>query len=387
MADQCMLLEDPLFVSDAASLRIGLLPLADRLAVQDGTVFGRSTHVSDALAIADTAELHPTVLVKEALQVDDYATVVGVFSVITADTLTLRDACFATLVERVFEPLLVSDGATLRRYVAIGDALRVSEIAIPVRRAARQVTDRLRIADQAVVSVHSTMADVLHASDGITFLRSMQAGDSLRIDDGDEAGRSVVLVVGDLMHVGDGGTLVARASFLAADAFVAEDQAILPLQGAAWTANTDTWAASRYADWPITSLTAIDGALFGAGPGGLYALDGDSDDGLAINASVLTDQRPGGPEASLRHGGYLYAAMRSAGQMGARVLAWPKGAPASYTYVFEDRRNDAIGPMRMKYGRGIKSLMWQFEISNKEGADFRIAGGLAWVTDPGSRKV
>jgi len=387
MADQCLALEDKLFISDAVGLVIAPLPAADRLIISDAAAFGRRLGVADAASVRDAAALFATVAIGDALRVSDGVAVTSQAWGEVGDRLRAGDRALLTLHEWVAETLTVGDSALGRRAFVQADALHVGDATRAVRHADAEIRDRLTIADALLGVTAIAIGDVLHALDASTLHRTLLLSDHAEAGDGVDLAANPGMVAGDRLRIRDAVMGVLHAVELVVETALLEDAALLPTVGAAWTANTDTWAASRYSGFFLNSLAVVDGQLAGAGPMGLYLVDGESDAGSPIDASVLTDERTGGPEASLRHGGYVYAMSRNAGAMGSRVIASEKGQRQVYTYAFEDRRNDAIGPMRVKYGRGIKALTWQFEIFNKEGADFRLAGGLAWLTDPGSRRV
>jgi len=152
-----------------------------------------------------------------------------------------------------------------------------------------------------------------------------------------------------------------------------------------WTANTDTWAMSRYTDLPMNSLAVIDGVLYGAGDAGLFRLEGENDFGLPINAHVRTGKQAltGEQTATMRT---VYAGATTDGRLQLTVDAAPKGVPVFYTYDFEPRLAEDLAPQRAKLGRGLKSRYWQATIGNKAGADFTI-DSVSVLDSAGQRRV
>jgi hypothetical protein len=386
MADQCIVIEDQLHVSDAASLGFSIV-VADHLQASDGFVFNRAMSVGDTLRVSDGATFQVTIGAADALQVASAADVTLTMRAAAADALVVRDRASMGFNETVVDSLVVSDAVTVVLGMVASDRLRVTSAAQPQVNITLAARDALTVRDRATVAVSLAARDALRAGDGYTFGRSFTLGDALTVSDGPILEGSKQILVADALRVRDSAAVALHSVVIVRDELVIEDLALLPAGGGAWTANTDTWAGSRYSGFDLNSLAAIDGSLYGAGPAGLYAIDGADDAGVAIDASLLTDQRSGGPEASLRRGGYLYGTMKTDGLMGARVFDTAGGQRHAHTYTFEERRNDELGPMRVKYGRGVKSLMWQFEIFNLEGADFRTAGSLLWAIDQGSRRV
>lgn len=386
MANQCIVIEDQLHVSSRAFVGFDIT-VSDHLRIADGSLFNRSLTVSDSLRVSDGYTVEATVDVSDSLRVSDAAEATLHMRAVAADALVVRDRATLGFFEAVRDSLTISDNATVILGMVAADRLRIASAAQPQVHMSVSVRDSLSIADSATVEVSITVRDSLRVGDGFTFGRSFTVGDALRISSAPILQGHQEVLVADTLRVRDAVTVALHSVVTVRDDLVIEGVEILPATGIAWTANTDTWAGSRYGGFELNSLAAIDGSLYGAGSAGLYAIDGADDAGVVIEASLITDQRSGGPEASLRRGGYLYAAMKADGLMGARVFDTAGGQRHAHTYTFEERRNDELGPMRVKYGRGVKSLMWQFEIFNLEGADFRTAGSLLWAIDQGSRRV
>ena len=100
-----------------------------------------------------------------------------------------------------------------------------------------------------------------------------------------------------------------HASDLIYDAAVVEGEALFSggLHGQAWTANTETWAMSRYEPYAFSRLAVVDGNLYGLAEDGVYALSGGTEQ---IEGSVTTGKVDLG-EGGLVHPTSAYLGVRA----------------------------------------------------------------------------
>lgn len=388
MADQCIMTEDVAFASDATKVTLSLAsPLMERIKAGDSQTFRIHHPLFELARVADASYRRPSVLVMETISVRDAILGVRSQDAFYSDRLRVRDRVVGSFSNLVAESLDVGERTTWRRRVQVAEAIAVAEsVALSPVHSVR-VADVIRAGDASTARRKIRVSETVAVAERLSSSRRTAFADSLVAADAYLLASAGSDSLAELIRAGEAWTVKVSRKVSVAEEACIEDAYLLAGTASAWTANTDTWAASRYASLPFSSLLVIDDVLFGVGEAGLYALDGDTDEGRPVAASLLTDERQATGNLALSLGGYMYAAMTSGGRMGARVFDTSRGQRHSYEYVFEDRRNDALGPMRIKYGRGIKTLFWQFEIFNVEGADFRIAGGLAWTTDPTSRRV
>lgn len=155
----------------------------------------------------------------------------------------------------------------------------------------------------------------------------------------------------------------------------------------AWTANTDTFAMSRYEGLGLDSLAVIAGVLHGSGPEGIYRIDADTDRGQPIHASVTTGLDDFGSEAVKRmRACYAGARTDGPGSLAVDVRDVGYGRVAWHSFTFEPRAGDDAAPQRAKLARGMRSRYWQIRITNVEGAEFTL-NTLSLLADSLSRRV
>jgi hypothetical protein len=140
----------------------------------------------------------------------------------------------------------------------------------------------------------------------------------------------------------------------------------------AWVLNTQTAAAYQYSNFNFNSFAEFEGKYYGCAETGIYLLEGDDDAGTAISSSLRTGMTNLGTGLQKRITS-AYLGYRSDGQMVLKVVSVNEaGQKIEWWYEQVDQDAPAMRSGRIKVGRGLKSVYWAFEISNKDGADFEL---------------
>lgn len=136
--------------------------------------------------------------------------------------------------------------------------------------------------------------------------------------------------------------------------------------------NTENFARSSYSGFDFNSLGSFNGSSFGAKDDGIYELVGDDDAGTDIAAHITTGITDFGSSEEKRLM-RAYLGLRNDGPIVLKtVVTDPSdGQRREYWYELTDT-SAGIRQTRMKVGRGLKANYWQFELANKEGADFEL---------------
>lgn len=134
-----------------------------------------------------------------------------------------------------------------------------------------------------------------------------------------------------------------------------------------WVMNANTDAVSRYVQYPFNSFADLGTTQLGAMDDGIYELGGDTDEGVDINAAVLTG-RDDFDESVMKRMLKAYLGLATNGQM---YLTTITNENERRTYLL-DVNNTSVREAKIDLGRGVKSRYWQFEITNVAGSDFEI---------------
>lgn len=132
--------------------------------------------------------------------------------------------------------------------------------------------------------------------------------------------------------------------------------------------NTRNNALTQYDNFPFNSFTKIGETYYGASSSGLYALEGNTDDGDEILASAtLGIMDFSGDSKTLL--GDCFLAMRSDGE----ILLKIKSDDNVERWYKVSSTDGVLGDRRTKPAKGVKSRYWTFTLENIDGSDFEIS--------------
>lgn len=137
---------------------------------------------------------------------------------------------------------------------------------------------------------------------------------------------------------------------------------------AAWPLNLKNLGLTEYTNYSFNSLTRFNGEYLAAGPNGLTALGGDTDNGTAIDARIrfrLDDMN----SDQLKRLEETFITYRSAGDLTLRVII---DHGQTYEYTLTATGNTGMATNRAKIGKGIESNYYCLEIENVNGTDFDL---------------
>jgi hypothetical protein len=346
----------------------------------------RGIFVADVGILAETTTGHSSRTIRETLTVHEQYALHGHPVEMVGEAVQVVEAW--TAMRRV----LVSDTGTLHeqytqwRHGRVYDSGHLAEAYSPVARHHVTVAERGHLSERWTGIRSLRTSDTLHAAEALRFRRGLSTSDHGTF------GELVIPRANPRFAYSDKGTWAEAYSYTVAPRKATSDELFVDeawiLPGAdtqAWTANTDTFAMSRYVNYPFNSLAEIAGVLYGAAADGLYRIDAALDAGTPIDAWVLTGQQDMGSEATKRMR-VMYAGATTDGALQVTVRDNSYGAVSYHTFPFEVRRGDDFAPQRAKLGRGMRSRYWQFKVGNVDGADFKI-DKLSLVEDTGFRRV
>lgn len=142
----------------------------------------------------------------------------------------------------------------------------------------------------------------------------------------------------------------------------------------AWVMTTETRAMRHYSNFAFNSYAHFGGKLIAAKDDGIYVLEGDTDAGQAINASVRTGLLDLGSR-QLKRVTRAYMGYTAKGTLALRVtITSPQGKKIDYTYrMVKTAGAEAPRETRVIIGKGLQSVYWAFELDNSlDGEDFEL---------------
>ena len=136
------------------------------------------------------------------------------------------------------------------------------------------------------------------------------------------------------------------------------------------TLNTRNKAVTTYTNSGFNSYASFAGMTLAASSTGIVALTGDTDDGNAIAAYLLSGVSDFDSETNKRVlAGYV--GYRAGGVMDLTLIT---DQHHEYIYRLEPRQDAAdLHTARVKTGRGVDGRYWQWKLANRAGAAFEIS--------------
>lgn len=138
----------------------------------------------------------------------------------------------------------------------------------------------------------------------------------------------------------------------------------------AWVLTTESGGSTRYNNYPYNSFADFNGVLHGAADDGIYSLDGLDDDGTAIASTIKTGlvdfgspNKKGIPE--------MFIAVDNTGDLIVKTVT-SNNLQRTESWHRLIAVGETTDNVRAKFGKGVKSVYWQFEIINLNGDDFSI---------------
>lgn len=131
--------------------------------------------------------------------------------------------------------------------------------------------------------------------------------------------------------------------------------------GQAWTANTDTWAMSRYMPFAFDGLTVINNQLYGWNAKGVFQMA--MPDSL-IHGFIQTGKLDFGESLVHPTAAFLeYEMTGEAKQLDMAITTTQSGNPATYTYILAKEQADHLTNGRVVFGRGLRGRHFSIGIS------------------------
>lgn len=133
-----------------------------------------------------------------------------------------------------------------------------------------------------------------------------------------------------------------------------------------WIINPNLMASTALDNYDFTGFGQHKGRYYGIRPDGLYVLEGDTDDGAQIDSFVSLGNKNFNT-AKQKRVPHAYIGASTDGRMVLKVIVHGQ----EYLYAVRNPSTD-MAEQRVDIGRGLRSNYWNFELMNREGADFEI---------------
>lgn len=318
----------------------------DQFSLSDSTADGSVLNAYDHFTLSDSVS-GQRIATSYALDQIKWSDTTRLFqAVFVEDEIQLNDSTSIRLRNNVVDRIHLSEEITAKRLVTsyVSDKFKLLDLANSVY--TEQLVDSILLGDDTQSKLYSTAYTIDSFTLGDVDLSSVQlfnhAIDSIQLKDAVQS------------------KLTARTD--SNDYFSLYDQIKDSKEyGQAWTANTDTWAMSRYMPYAFDGLTVINDKLYGWNAKGVFLMDAPSS---SIQGFIQTGKLDFGESLVHPTAAFLeYEMSGVAKQLDIAVTTTQSGQPSTYTYMLPKETADHLTNGRVSFGRGLRGRHFSFGIS------------------------
>ncbi|MBF0568362.1 MAG: hypothetical protein HQK95_05785 [Nitrospirae bacterium] len=141
--------------------------------------------------------------------------------------------------------------------------------------------------------------------------------------------------------------------------------------------NINTGTLTEYTAYDFNGFCQWGEDYFAGGDGGIYILEGDTDDGVPISCSIKTSKTElknarGRDESSIKRVPEVYTVVRTPSPFVFKAMTDDGAENVYLSEVTDPSMSDRTAPRRIKLGKGMRGRYWQFAIENTGGAALEI---------------
>lgn len=301
--------------------------------------------------------------VSESAQIHDQAINTRYAQSLIFEATKVKDKVFDGFHDLTIEQATVIDTDLSLIRSMIYESIRVSDMDLSQRLVSYPIQEKVRLLDTAFAYQTSLIAETAAVNDSLyTQLKAFSlVGESAVVQDADLSAIVTKNFVIESGQVKDSVDDALHARGMVVEAAAVMDHVFSEqLHGQAWTANTDTWAMSRYAPYSFEGVTVINGKLYTWNGDGVY-LSGT--EGELISAKIQTGKLDFGE--ALVHPTAAYLEYQMSGQdknMHIAVTTTQSGQPTTYQYLLPKEQSDYLTNGRIIFGRGLRGRHFSFDV-------------------------
>lgn len=227
--------------------------------------------------------------------------------------------------------------------------------------------DGISISDEWISSAQYTLSvsDDISYSDGCTGLRICFFSTQDDVSFSEQTINSVIynIRVNDIIKFG----FVLDIMGIRYDAEIDTGDDYTPFQYDGFAFEANTFAASKYKGWNFNSFSKVGEKYYGCSSDGIYLLDGDTDNGELIKSVISTGnvKLSGGLQSRISK---AYLIVKNNGKL---IISVAGDDSRVYNYTLS-KYNEYMDEARVDIGKGLKSVVWRFELCNVDGSNFEI---------------
>ena len=315
-------------------------------------------------------------LVRETLIILNPVTTVLQGTTSLSDGFDLTDANQATLLLRLVDSLHLTDASSLsiETVFRLAEELVFTEACSSVHQALEVISEALLILDSVDATLALFLAELLNLGDTVGLDSHAVASllEAIYLGDAATGGVRLTTLIPETFHLSDSLSTSAQLITLIQENINFGGVINLP-DGVfeAWVLNTETHAPWKYTNYPFNSFARVKNQYLALTDAGLYELGGPDDEGTQIDSTILTGLLNFGSKQQ-KSVPRVYVGYTAENDILFKTITTREGKKETNWYQLEKRTADDSTLTRGSIGRGLRSVYWQFEITNVDGSDFSL---------------
>lgn len=355
---------DSLYLSDSTWAWMKAIA-EDQVVFSDSNLSRIKVHLEDSFSLAD--EITQTGAISTAVDgfnLSDQITGQRIVRSLLSDQVNLFDTAYRFTAENIEDQFTLDDFTRSTTLALSTDSIHFVESVSGQRYARILSNDQFKLTDLAnTVAAEQVIDSILLGDFTQDKLRAQSyLIDSISFADQDLSSVQLHSHAIDTLQLGDSTQSKLTGRTDSNDYFSIYDELKdSKVYGQAWTANTNTWAMSRYMPYNFDGLSVINGKLYGWNDQGVYMVDQASH---LIHGLIETGKLDFGD--SLVHPTAAYLEYEMSGQdkqLSIAVTSTQSGKPATYSYMLPNEQADHLTNGRVLFGRGLRGRHFSFAIS------------------------
>ncbi len=324
---------------------------------------------------------HVKVLI-DALHFDGSASAPVVYNITLSEMFSARDALAVVFDVALADSVVLTDlpGHSWCIYAALADLLTCTGISSSHLNSITTAASALVLRDIIALVYENALNDPLvlseAAASNLDYL--IQILDSVAFADLGTSGLFMTAMLDETVEFDDTPTTQALFNLLLNESVTFTSRLrIFGEDYVGYVMNTRTRGVTQYQGYNFNSFAELDGKYYGANDEGLYLLEGDTDDSALISAHIRTGLTDFGTQLKKQvHDAYI--GYTTDGRLLLKVITTDAGARKENWYALNAKEIEASSDNRFRISKGLKSVYWQFEVANVDGADFDISNMTVW---------
>ena len=351
--------------------------------------------ISSSLLLTDTVTDELFFVLRSRLDLHDRLTPLGTFVATVQSSFVARDFMRFVVETAIDDTLTLDDSPilTAEAILAIASRLMLEDEALGWMSAVNVVTSGLVLLDRVRWDVTNTVTSGLELADlvegNLALITTLI--DEVLLLDAVSGSMTVIGLLDSAIAFGDGfeGLMTLLLTVEDSINFAVRFRTPEGDEFSGYAMNVRNAAVSEYTNFPFNSFASL---RFGgkavtlmAGSDGIYAMGGDTDDGVPIKAAVRLGLTDFG-STTLKRISNGFIGYTSDGALKLVVITTDGGRKKENWYSLKPRSADSPIDGRFDIAKGLTARYWGWALENIDGADFSLDDLKVWVSFMARRK-